>query len=104
MNDKTTLPTTENQIIWPQPFMTGLVDYPLTEEGKAAAIAAALSAWANIIQGHKQPEHFGLVLAKISRMFDISCTPEDLQKAADQIDWGKIHASNDEASRPKQQS
>ena len=58
--------TMNTNTTYPQPFETGLIEYPNTREGKLHAIADALTAWGNTHMGMPMPEKFGEGMAKIS--------------------------------------
>lgn len=78
--------TMNTNTAYPEPFVTGLIDYPNTREGKLHAIADALTAWGNTHMGMPMPEKFGEGMAKISFFLGIIALPDDLVKMADELE------------------
>lgn len=70
---------------YPEPFVTGLINYPETRDGKLSAIADALTAWGNASSGIELSENFGVAMAKISVFLGQSATPENLMRLADSL-------------------
>jgi len=60
--------------------------YPDTPSKRAAAIADGLSGWGCCMAGATQPVDFGKGMVKIGEIVGITPTPENLTKAADEID------------------
>ena len=64
---------------WPEPFVTGIIPENATD---ALLCAHALCAWGNCYLAAKPPEHFGIVMAKISIRLGISGSPDSFHEWA----------------------
>ncbi len=77
-----------NQIVeWPEVFKAGKINYPKTWEGRGAACADGLSAWALCHAKNTPPENFGSVLILIGAFLGISPIQESLSEYAEK--WHK---------------
>ena len=82
-----------SQIVWPEVFETGKVNYPDTWEGRGAACADALLAWGNCHTGTAEiPHNFGDVIVLIGNFLGISATQENLSEYAKK--WHKEKEEN----------